>query len=45
MPKNPTTGTVTMKERQVEYAIADHIKDEAKAKEVFELVKNQPEYK
>jgi len=34
-----------MKERQVEYAIADHIKDEAKAKEVFELVKNQPEYK
>ena len=34
-----------MKERQVEYAIADHIEDETKAKEVFELVKNQPEYK
>jgi type I restriction enzyme R subunit len=34
-----------VKERAVEYLIASQVKDEAKAKEVFELVKNQPEYR
>ena len=33
------------KELQVEFAIAKQIEDKTKAKEVFELVKNQPEYK
>ena len=33
-----------IKEKEVLYAIRKHIKDEKKLKEIFEIVKNQPDY-
>jgi len=33
-----------IKEKEVLYAIKKHIKDEEKLKEIFEIIKNQPEY-